>query len=54
MKKLTQEPAEEELAMLDGVDQLLRDCQELLETSVQSKESASSEIWSEEQDSFAA
>ena len=27
------EPPKEELAMLDGVDQLLRECQELLETS---------------------
>ena len=44
----------EELQMLDGVDQLLRECNEILEAPI--KETESNEDWSleEENDSLAA
>ena len=34
----SQEPPAEEIKMLDGVDQILKECQELLETSSSSKD----------------
>ncbi len=47
-----QEPPTEEIAMLDGVEQLLRECQELLETST--TPSNHEQVWSQEEDSMAA
>ncbi len=48
------EPSPEEKEMLDGVDQILQECQELLGTSTQNN--AVEEGWSEEdqQNAFAA
>ena len=40
------EPAAEEIKMLDGVDQILRECQEILETSTTTT-SSSSEVQEE-------
>jgi len=33
LHKFQKEPPQEEIAMLDGIEQLLKECQELLETS---------------------
>ena len=43
---LQKEPSLEELAKLDGVDQLLKECQELLESSSPNKEEEA--IWNDE------
>ncbi|WP_320675400.1 chemotaxis protein [Prochlorococcus sp. MIT 1341] len=52
LNKAQQEPSEEELAMLDGVEQLLRDCQELLATS--SPPENVDQSWSDEEETLAA
>ncbi len=46
-----EEPPAEEMAMLDGVEQLLRDCQQLLESSEQNNTDQS---WSDESEHLAA
>ena len=46
LRKLPAETSPEEIKMLDGVENLLKECQELLETSSQPDNSA--EIWSDE------
>ena len=46
LAKKTQETSHEEIEMLDGVDQLLRECHELLESS--SKPDDSEQNWSDE------
>ena len=51
-QKTQQEPSSDEMARLDGVEQLLKECQELLICSDQKSEP--SEIWTEEQDNIAA
>ncbi len=45
-------PADEEMAILDGVEQLMRECQELLESSDQSTDNDQS--WTEEEVPMAA
>ena len=54
LRKRQQEPPAEEIEMLDGVDQLLRECQELLESS--DKTNCLDDGWSEdmEDDALAA
>ncbi len=47
-----QEPPAEEIAMLDGVEQLLRECQELLDNSQQNDES--DHAWNQESENLAA
>ena len=47
-----QEPPAEEIAMLDGVEQLLRECQELLDNSQQIEESE--QYWNQESKNLAA
>ena len=51
-RKVQQDPSDEEVVMLEGVDQLLRECHELLENSSHSDEDKHS--WSEEEDTMAA
>ena len=52
LREFQQDPSDEEVVMLEGVDQLLRECHELLETSSHSDEDKNS--WSEEEDTMAA
>ena len=52
LRQNRQEPAPEEMEMLDGVEQLLKECQELLDTSSQTTELA--EVVSEQEDTLAA
>ena len=52
LRKVQQDPSDEEVVMLEGVDQLLRECHELLENSSQSE--AEENSWSEEEDTMAA
>ncbi len=47
-KELSKEPSEEEKKMLDGVETLMKECQELLQSS--SNIEQSDECWSEEHD----
>ncbi len=53
LSKAQTEPAEE-IAILDGVEQLLKDCQELLETSSQPQFSDQSQTGEEQQCKIAA
>ncbi len=48
LKQSEEDPSLEEIEKLDGVDQLLKECQSLLESSDLSKESNKS--WPEEED----
>jgi len=48
LKQQQQEPSPEENKMLDGVETLLKECQELLESSSETVES--DECWSEDSD----
>ena len=52
LRQYQQEPPAEEIARLDGVEQLLRECQELLESSTPVNELA--EHWEENQDNGVA
>ena len=52
LDKAQNEPPEEELAMLDGIDQLLRECQELLETS--DSPTNIDKSWNQEEETLAA
>ncbi len=47
-----QDPPAEEMARLDGVEQLLRDCQELLDSSDQQEKS--DQTWTDESEHLAA
>ena len=47
-----QETSTEEIAMLDGIEQLLRECQELLDSSGQNNDSE--QHWSEQSENIAA
>ena len=49
-----QGPPAEEVKMLDGVDQLIRECQELLDSSFPNVESEKSSLASQEEDILAA
>ena len=51
-EQIEKDPPAEELKMLDGVDQLLRECQELLETSTtdQRSDQTLDETWLSTQD----
>ncbi len=51
-RNLSQETSAEEIAMLDGVEQILRECKELLDGSDHQQTDA--QPWSEEQDNLAA
>ena len=58
-KQLDQETSAEEIKMLDGVDQILRECQDLLDLSITSNESSnetSNESWKtiEDEENIAA
>ena len=50
--KTQQDPPAEEIEILDGVENLLRECKELLDTSENSIDET--ELWSEEEDTIAA
>ena len=49
-----QEPPAEEIEMLDGVEQLLRECQELLDSSKQNHDSQEEHSWSADSETIAA
>ena len=48
LSKQEEEPPAEEMEILDGVEQLMRECQELLETTNQSNQI--DESWSEDEE----